>query len=118
MAVFGYFLSCEEHSPAELVEQARMAEQAGPHSLWISDYDHPWHDGQGQSPFVGPTAAETRAVPQLGCFPSVDDYHILVSQRFVAPCRQQPPCLALQSGLPRQSALDRTSLTDAAQLNS
>jgi hypothetical protein len=22
---FGYFLSCEEHSPAELVEQARMA---------------------------------------------------------------------------------------------
>lgn len=48
----GYFLSCEEHSPAELVEQARTAEQAGFESLWISDHYHPWHDGQGQSPFV------------------------------------------------------------------
>ena len=52
MADFGYFLSCEEHSPAELVEQARMAEQAGFDSLWISDHYHPWNDRQGQSPFV------------------------------------------------------------------
>ncbi|MFD5541359.1 LLM class F420-dependent oxidoreductase [Streptomyces sp. NPDC127079] len=52
MAAFGYFLSCEEHTPAELVEQARMAEQAGFEALWISDHYHPWHDGQGQSPFV------------------------------------------------------------------
>ncbi|MGW0765325.1 LLM class F420-dependent oxidoreductase [Streptomyces sp. NPDC002676] len=52
MAGFGYFLSCEEHSPAELVEQARMAEQAGFESLWISDHYHPWNDQQGQSPFV------------------------------------------------------------------
>ncbi|MGY5047588.1 TIGR03557 family F420-dependent LLM class oxidoreductase [Streptomyces sp. 900105755] len=52
MAAFGYFLSCEEHSPADLVEQARMAEQAGFEALWISDHYHPWHDGQGQSPFV------------------------------------------------------------------
>jgi len=50
MADFGYFLSCEEHSPAEIVEQARMAEQAGFDSLWISDHYHPWHDAQGQSP--------------------------------------------------------------------
>jgi G6PDH family F420-dependent oxidoreductase len=48
----GYFLSCEEHGPAELVEQARMAEQAGFDSLWISDHYHPWNDAQGQSPFV------------------------------------------------------------------
>ncbi|MEV0911799.1 LLM class F420-dependent oxidoreductase [Streptomyces hokutonensis] len=52
MTEFGYFLSCEEHGPAELVEQARMAEQAGFTSLWISDHYHPWNDGQGQSPFV------------------------------------------------------------------
>ncbi|MDX3248694.1 LLM class F420-dependent oxidoreductase [Streptomyces sp. ME18-1-4] len=52
MPEFGYFLSCEEHSPAELVEQARMAEQAGFDSLWISDHYHPWNDRQGQSPFV------------------------------------------------------------------
>ncbi|MFJ4554154.1 LLM class F420-dependent oxidoreductase [Streptomyces sp. NPDC088817] len=52
MADFGYFLSSEEHNPAELVEQARMAEQAGFTSLWISDHYHPWNDRQGQSPFV------------------------------------------------------------------
>ncbi|MFI2346608.1 LLM class F420-dependent oxidoreductase [Streptomyces sp. NPDC019443] len=52
MPQFGYFLSCEEHTPAELVEQARMAEQAGFTSLWISDHYHPWNDNQGESPFV------------------------------------------------------------------
>ncbi|MFD9791448.1 LLM class F420-dependent oxidoreductase [Streptomyces sp. NPDC059070] len=52
MTGFGYFLSCEEHGPAELVEQARMAEQAGFDCLWISDHYHPWNDEQGQSPFV------------------------------------------------------------------
>lgn len=52
MADFGYFLSCEEHGPDELVDQARMAEQAGFTSLWISDHFHPWNDLQGQSPFV------------------------------------------------------------------
>jgi G6PDH family F420-dependent oxidoreductase len=48
----GYFLSCEEYSPAELVEQARRAEQAGFDALWISDHYHPWNDEQGESPFV------------------------------------------------------------------
>jgi G6PDH family F420-dependent oxidoreductase len=49
---FGYFLSCEEYSPAELVEQAVAAERAGFDALWISDHFHPWNDEQGQSPFV------------------------------------------------------------------
>ncbi len=48
----GYFLSCEEYGPAELVEQAVLAEQAGFEALWISDHFHPWNDEQGQSPFV------------------------------------------------------------------
>lgn len=52
MTEYGCFLSCEEHTPAELVEQARLAEQAGFTSLWISDHYHPWNGGQGQSPFV------------------------------------------------------------------
>ncbi|MGW3354911.1 LLM class F420-dependent oxidoreductase [Streptomyces bungoensis] len=52
MPEYGYFLSCEQYGPAELVEQARMAEQAGFTSLWISDHYHPWNDAQGQSPFV------------------------------------------------------------------
>ena len=49
---FGYFLSCEEYSPAEIVEQAVAAEEAGFEALWISDHYHPWNDEQGQSPFV------------------------------------------------------------------
>jgi G6PDH family F420-dependent oxidoreductase len=48
----GYFLSCEEYTPSELVEQAVAAEQAGFEALWISDHFHPWNDAQGQSPFV------------------------------------------------------------------
>jgi G6PDH family F420-dependent oxidoreductase len=49
---FGYFLSCEEYSPAELVEQAVAAGRAGFDALWISDHFHPWNDEQGESPFV------------------------------------------------------------------
>jgi G6PDH family F420-dependent oxidoreductase len=48
----GFFLSCEEYGPRELVEQAQAAEQAGFHALWISDHYHPWNHEQGQSPFV------------------------------------------------------------------
>jgi G6PDH family F420-dependent oxidoreductase len=48
----GYFLSCEEYSPKEILDQARLAEQAGFESLWISDHFHPWNDAQGQSPMV------------------------------------------------------------------
>jgi G6PDH family F420-dependent oxidoreductase len=52
MTDYGYFLSTEEHTPKELVEQAKMAEQAGFSSLWISDHFHPWNDNQGHAPFV------------------------------------------------------------------
>ncbi len=48
----GYFLSCEEYGPADLIAQARSAEAAGFESLWISDHFHPWNDEQGHSPFV------------------------------------------------------------------
>jgi G6PDH family F420-dependent oxidoreductase len=48
----GYFLSCEEYTPAQLVEQAVAAERAGFEALWISDHYHPWNDAQGQSAFV------------------------------------------------------------------
>jgi G6PDH family F420-dependent oxidoreductase len=48
----GYFLSCEEYGPADLINQAKWAEQAGFEALWISDHYHPWNDAQGESPFV------------------------------------------------------------------
>jgi len=48
----GYFLSTEEYTPAELVAQARAAEEAGFHALWISDHFHPWNNEQGNSPLV------------------------------------------------------------------
>lgn len=48
----GYFLSSEEYTPDQLVEQAVAAERAGFEALWISDHYHPWNDAQGQSPFV------------------------------------------------------------------
>ena len=52
MTRYGYFLSCEEYRPEDLINQAKMAEQAGFDSLWISDHYHPWLDEQGQSGFV------------------------------------------------------------------
>jgi G6PDH family F420-dependent oxidoreductase len=52
MVSVGYFLSCEEFGPHELVQQARWAEQAGFERLWISDHYHPWLREQGHSPFV------------------------------------------------------------------
>src|SRR5215211_2999229 len=52
MVNIGYFLSCEDFGPKELVRQARLAEQAGFDQLSISDHYHPWNDQQGQSPFV------------------------------------------------------------------
>jgi G6PDH family F420-dependent oxidoreductase len=52
MVEVGYFLSSEEHGPNELLHQARLAEDAGIGSVWISDHFHPWLDTQGNSPFV------------------------------------------------------------------
>jgi G6PDH family F420-dependent oxidoreductase len=52
MASIGYFLSCEQFGPKQLIDQARRAEDAGFERLWISDHFHPWNDEQGQSPFV------------------------------------------------------------------
>ena len=52
MPTIGYFLSCEQYGPKELVAQARAAQDAGFERLWISDHFHPWNDEQGESPFV------------------------------------------------------------------
>ena len=54
MLKIGYKLSSEEHRPADLIAQARRAEQCGFSFAMISDHFHPWIDAQGQSPFVWP----------------------------------------------------------------
>jgi coenzyme F420-dependent glucose-6-phosphate dehydrogenase len=65
----GYWLSSEEHSPSELVENAKRAEAAGFGHVLISDHIHPWVDAQGHSPFVwsviGAIAEATERI-QLG----------------------------------------------------
>src|SRR3954449_11926963 len=61
----GYFLSSEEYSPAELIDQARGAERAGFSALWISDHYHPWVDAQGQSAFVWSTIGALSQVCRL-----------------------------------------------------
>lgn len=48
----GYWLSSEEHPPAQLVEHAARAEAVGFPSAMISDHFHPWVPRQGQAPFV------------------------------------------------------------------
>jgi alkanesulfonate monooxygenase SsuD/methylene tetrahydromethanopterin reductase-like flavin-dependent oxidoreductase (luciferase family) len=47
MSKIGYFLSCEQFGPKELIDQAKRAEAAGFESLWISDLSHPWNDEPG-----------------------------------------------------------------------
>ena len=52
MTTLGYKLSSEERAAAQLVDDARRAEDAGFEFAMISDHFHPWLDVQGQSPFV------------------------------------------------------------------
>src|SRR3954471_13541524 len=62
----GYFLSSEEYSPRDLIEQAKRAEQAGFLALCCSDHYHPWNDEQGHSGFVWSTIgalAQATALP-------------------------------------------------------
>jgi len=65
----GYWLSSEEQSPRDLVENAKRAEEAGFGHVLISDHIHPWVDAQGHSPFVwgviGAIAEGTQRI-QLG----------------------------------------------------
>src|SRR5215212_7381320 len=52
MTDLGYCLTSELHGPREMVEHARLAEEAGFRFALISDHYHPWTSTQGDSPFV------------------------------------------------------------------
>lgn len=66
MVTFGYTLSSEEQTPRALVDNARLAEEAGFDFVSISDHFHPWISAQGHSPFVwsvlGGIAASTNRI--------------------------------------------------------
>jgi G6PDH family F420-dependent oxidoreductase len=67
----GFGLSSEEYTPAELVEQASLAQDAGFTALWISDHFHPWNDAQGQSPFVWSMIGAVSQVTDLSIITAV-----------------------------------------------
>jgi G6PDH family F420-dependent oxidoreductase len=86
MTRYGYFLSCEEYSPAELIRQASLAEAAGFDGLWISDHFHPWLDEQGQSGFVWSLIG---AISQVTSLP--------VATAVTCPLLRQPPAIVAQA---------------------
>lgn len=50
-------LSHEDFTTAQLLDQARAAEQAGFHYLWASDHIQPWQDNEGHAMFPWITLA-------------------------------------------------------------
>lgn len=90
MTEFGYFLSSEEHGPQALVEQAKLAEEHGMRSVWISDHFHPWLDEQGQSPFVwtviGGVAATTRLRVTTAVTCPIMRIHPVITAQAAATC--------------------------------
>ena len=57
----GYKLMSEEHGPADLVRNARRAEQAGFDFAAISDHYLPWLEEQGHAPFAWSVLGAHRA---------------------------------------------------------
>jgi G6PDH family F420-dependent oxidoreductase len=82
----GYFLSTEEYGPAELVAQARAAEEAGFQALWISDHFHPWNNEQGNSPLVWSV---------IGALSQVCDLHVTTS--VTCPTTRIHPAIVAQA---------------------
>jgi coenzyme F420-dependent glucose-6-phosphate dehydrogenase len=66
VTAIGYALSSEEHSPRDLVANARAAEETGFSFALISDHFHPWIERHPHSPFVwGVLGAIAQATDEL-----------------------------------------------------
>src|SRR4051812_50014376 len=67
MMKLGYKLMTEQHGPADLVRNAKRAEQAGFDFAAISDHYFPWLEEQGHAPFAWSVlGAVAEATEQLG----------------------------------------------------
>jgi G6PDH family F420-dependent oxidoreductase len=72
MVKLGYKLMTEEHGPADLVRNAKRAEQAGFAFAAISDHYFPWLEEQGHAPFAWSVlGAVAQATEHLGLMTSV-----------------------------------------------
>ena len=64
MTQFGYFCGHEQFHPEELVNHARLAEEAGFDFLVVSEHFHPWVDDVGASGFAFATIAAMAQVTE------------------------------------------------------
>ena len=72
MVTVGYKLMSEEHGPADLVRNARRAEEAGFDFAAISDHYFPWLEEQGHAPFAWPVlGAIAQATRRMGLMTAV-----------------------------------------------
>ncbi|SEP32710.1 F420-dependent oxidoreductase, G6PDH family [Rhodospirillales bacterium URHD0017] len=72
MMKLGYKLMTEQHGPADLVRNAKRAEQAGFDFAAISDHYFPWLEEQGHAPFAWSVlGAVAEATEQLGLMTAV-----------------------------------------------
>jgi coenzyme F420-dependent glucose-6-phosphate dehydrogenase len=66
MLKLGYKASSEQFGPTELLDYARLAEDCGYDSVWISDHFQPWRHTHGHAPFslawLGALGAHTRRI--------------------------------------------------------
>ena len=83
----GYWLSSEEHPPAQLVRLAARAEAVGFPSAMISDHFHPWTRRQGQASFVWGV---------LGAIATVTD-RLRVGPGVTAPLLRMHPVIVAQA---------------------
>lgn len=86
MTRYGYFLSCEEYGPSDLIHQAKLAEEAGFDALWVSDHYHPWLDEQGQAGYVWSVIG---AISQVTSLP--------VTTAVTCPLLRQHPAIVAQA---------------------
>jgi hypothetical protein len=69
MTRYGYFLSSEEHGPAELVRQARLAEETGFDALWICGHFRPCWTSRARAATSGRSSELSPRLMSAPCGP-------------------------------------------------